>query len=115
MQDFPRRKINKHLNKPGWFIRTDRTSLKYGKYGAGPYTDIENIIISMVSSSDGHIPFKEDDETCNIYFLRWLEVDRDKEFRVFVYNNKITAISAQHLYSVNDWLNSLSDEAQGRM
>ncbi|MCA9750263.1 MAG: hypothetical protein KC414_14230, partial [Romboutsia sp.] len=36
------------------------------------------------------------------------DMDHDKEFRIFVYNNRITAISCQHLYNVNEWLCNLS-------
>ena len=32
--------------------------------------------------------------------MPWVSIPVDKEYRVFVYNNKITAISQQHLYDV---------------
>jgi hypothetical protein len=93
-----------------WFIRTDPVSLKYGMHGVGPYSNFKKIIESMVSTMHGHECFKKDDLTCTIYFMKWINMDCDKEFRIFVYNNEITAISAQYLYSVNDYLNNLSDE-----
>ena len=36
-------------------------------------------------------------------------MDIEKEFRVFVYQNNITAVSSQHIYKVNTWLNSMTD------
>ncbi len=104
--------INKNLNEDetGWFIRSDRVSLKYGIHRAGPYNNIKEIIESMVTGISGHECFKENDQTCDLYFMRWIDMDPRKEFRIFVHENKITAISDQHLYSVNDWLNSLTDE-----
>lgn len=62
-----------------------------------------------------HKCFKEDDENCTIYLLPWLEMDYDKEFRVFVYNNEITALSAQHLYSVNEWLTKMTKKEQEQL
>jgi hypothetical protein len=96
---------------PGnWFIRTERVSLKYGRFGCRPYTNMKDIIISIVTSTNAHRCIKHGDTTCPIYFMKWLDLDHDKEFRIFVYNNNITAVSAQYLYNINKWLNTLSDE-----
>lgn len=94
----------------GFFIRTEKVSLKEGEFGVGPYKSLENILKSMVTTTLGHSTFNNDDTKCTLYFMKWIEMDRDKEFRIFICNNKITAISAQHIYSVNNWLNSLSVE-----
>ena len=104
---------NKYKNvfpKGNWFVRTDTVSLKEGKYKCGPYDSFDKIIISMVTSRIGHDCFSDKDYECNIYLMNWLDIDSDKEFRIFVYNNEITAISCQHLYEVNGWLNSLKDD-----
>ena len=96
---------------PGnYFIRTDKVSLKYGKHGVGPYNNIQHIIESMVTSTTGHLCFHDDDESCDIYFMKWQDINDDKEFRIFVHENEITAISQQHLYSINEWLNGLTDD-----
>ncbi len=94
----------------GWFVRSDRVSLKEGMHGIGPYKNIKNIIESMVTASPGHTCFNEKDTSCTIYFMNWQNINPDKEFRVFVYQNEITAVSAQHLYSINEWMNTLTDE-----
>ena len=96
-------------NNNNWFIRTDSVSLKEGMYGIGPYNSFENIIKSMVSTTPGHSCFKPNDESLTIYFMEWLNIDPNKEFRIFVFQNEITAISVQHLYNINHWLNTKSD------
>lgn len=97
-------------NDKGYFVRTEKASMKYGCHGIGPYYNIETIVESMVTTLANHRCFNVEDNTCTIYFIKWNNLDSDKEFRIFVYNNQITAISAQHLYQINDYLNSLSDE-----
>lgn len=96
--------------KGNWFVRTERVSLKGGCYGCGPYTSLEMVIKSMVTCRRGHQPFNSTDEMCKIHLMRWVDIDPEKEFRIFVYNNNITAFSTQNIYSVNEWLNGLSDE-----
>lgn len=94
-----------------YFIRTDRVSLKNGIHKVGPYTNLRNIIESMVTTVDAHKCFLKDDMECTIYLFPWIEdINPNKEFRIFVYNDKITAISQQHLYDVNSWLNKMSRE-----
>lgn len=94
----------------GWFIRVESVSLKYGKHGPGPYRDLKEIIESLVTSSSGHECIKPDDIECTIYFMRWQSMDPFKEFRIFVHQNRITAISDQHLHVINKWLNTKSDD-----
>lgn len=36
-----------------------------------------------------------------MYLIPWVTIDEFKEYRVFVHNKKITAVSQQHLYSTN--------------
>ncbi len=99
-----------------WFIRSERVSLKTGCYGCGPYTNIEMVVKSMVTCIRGHQPHElltncdEENNSCILYLIPWLELDSEREFRIFVYNNKITAFSIQNIYSVNEWLNSLTDD-----
>lgn len=92
-----------------YFIRTEHASLKYGMYGCGPYCEFDKIIKSMVTTTFGHQCFSEDDLNCKIYFMEFKEIDYDKEFRIFVFDNNITTISIQNLYKINEWLNSMDD------
>ena len=88
-----------------FFVRTDKVSLKYGYYKEGPYTNLNDIIVSMVTTIDAHKCFHQNDQDCCIYLLPWIEtMHPEKEFRIFVYNNSITAISQQHIYDTNNWL-----------
>lgn len=92
-----------------WFIRSERVSLKSGCHGCGPYTSMQMVIESMVTCIRGHQCFRDLDSECKLYLLQWLDLDPEKEFRIFVYNNQITAFSIQNIYSVNEWLNGLTD------
>lgn len=101
---------------PGkWFVRTESHSLKTGMHRAGPYDNLTAVIESMCTTTQEHRCFDFDPEKgqeneCRLYFLPWLQLDYHKEFRAFVHQNHITAISDQHLYSTNPWLNSLKEE-----
>ena len=81
------------LQNKKWFVRTPKCSLKTGKYKIGPYTNLRNVIISMVTSHLTHNPI---DST--IYFMPWIDLEYDLEFRVFVYKNKINGMSQQHIH-----------------
>lgn len=91
-----------------WFVRTEYVSLKGGYYGVGPYDNVRDIIISMVTTTERHCCVRPDDTSCTIYLMPWQTIDPDREFRVFVYQNTITAISVQDIFHRNEWLCSLS-------
>jgi hypothetical protein len=84
----------------GFFVKVNNVSLKYGKHGLGPYYNMRSIIESCVTCIKGHTPIRCNTTQLDIYLIPWVKVEPINEFRVFVYNNKITAISQQNLYSV---------------
>jgi len=86
--------------EPGYFVRVNNVSLKYGQHKEGPYNNIRTILESVVSCIRGHTPIKQNTKLLNIYLIDWIEIKPEFEFRVFVYNNKITAISQQNIYSL---------------
>ena len=91
-----------------YFVRTNRVSLKYGRHGVGPYTTLKQIIESMVTTSHGHECFEKDDDSCPVYLMKWIEdLNEEQEFRIFIYQNKITAISQQNIFCINEWIQSL--------
>lgn len=90
------------------FVRGERVSLKYGVHGVGPYNSLKKVIESCVSTCKSHTVIKSGDEDCKLYFFQWKEMIRDKEFRVFVCNNNLTAISQQFLFQINHWISSMS-------
>lgn len=99
--------LAKHAHKfptGNWFIRVERVSLKNGMHGIGPYSNLKMVIESIVSSNLGHecICDRDNLENFRIYFLPWKNISQ--EFRVFVYQNQITAISTQHYSEINYWL-----------
>lgn len=108
-------KYEKQFIPGNWFIRTDRVSLKYGKHGVGPYTNFRDIIESLVTSCVGHLCFDEKDQSCTLYFMKWVDIKDDKEFRIFVHNNEITAISTQDYFTPNPWLSKMSENETGNV
>ena len=111
-------------NAPGWFVRTEGVSLKYGCHGVGPYASIGPILESLVTSTDTHAairiaddPSSDDPSSDNadessdtlselsIFLLPWLpSLDPMMEFRVFVHAKRVVAISQQSLYKPNSRL-----------
>jgi len=105
----------KHLdnifNGTEYFIRTNNVSLKEGVHGVGPYTDFKSIIESIVTCRLGHSPLKEETTSITLYLTKFQKnLNRTREFRVFVNKNKITAISQQSLYDINDIIEPLSEK-----
>lgn len=100
---------------PPRFVRTDRTSLKTGVHGAGPYHTAKQVVESMVTCRLGHHPFERTDETITLYIMPWLELDKDKEFRVFVHAGRVTAISQQFIYQSNAWLTRMDETGVGHV
>ena len=88
----------KHFDGTNYFVKVNNVSLKYGFHGIGPYNNIQSIIESSVTCIEGHTPIYPDVNKLDIYLLPWVNIDSVNEFRVFVYDNKITAISQQNLY-----------------
>ena len=82
-----------------YFVRVNNVSLKYGFHGVGPYNNLKNVLESVVSSIASHSPIKDDTQSLKIYLIEWINILPLNEFRVFVYKNKITAISQQNLYT----------------
>ena len=91
--------ISQIFNGVGYFVRVNNVSLKYGQHKEGPYYSLRQILESIVSSIRGHTPIKSYTTNLDIYLMEWIEILPKDEFRVFVYQNKITAISQQNIYS----------------
>lgn len=90
---------NDIFNGTKYFVRTENVSFKFGQHGAGPYTTLRQIIESAVSCIDCHKPLFSNSSEIIIYLFNWLDIKPYNEFRIFVYNNKITAISQQDFYN----------------
>jgi hypothetical protein len=93
----------------GHFVRCENVSLKYGKHGCIPYSSFKEILESILTSPVGHSPLYEYLKELRLYLIPWVTIDKFKEFRVFVYKQKITAISQQHLYESNLLLSNLKE------
>lgn len=87
-----------------YFVRSEDVSLKCGMFGIGPYYDFEHVIKSLVSEKHYHSSICDTTTKIVLYLIPWTHINKDKEFRIFVYNKKITAISQQYLYEPNNTL-----------
>jgi len=102
------RDYKKALNLPEdfWaepkFLRTDTVSFKSGKYGIGPYHSTAEMLMSMCTCKTTHNPLHrmQVGDKFKIYVLPWKKISPDLEFRVFIHNKKVVAISQQHIYEV---------------
>jgi hypothetical protein len=119
----PRRYFHKDYDKisddmGNSFLRSEYHSFKSTRSGIDGQTDIRKIYESFVLSDRSHTPlsFEPLDEDIKpkgdltLYLMPWQKIDKDREFRVFVHENEITAISQQQLYDVNDTLVNLGEE-----
>lgn len=99
------------VNKGNWFVRTETVILKNGVHGCGrPYSSLKSIIESLVTGTAGHTGIGNTIGNVKIYLLPYLtNLNKQKEFRVFVKNKEITAISVQHLYDENEWIENMTD------
>jgi hypothetical protein len=87
-----------HFDGTNYFVKVNNVSLKYGIHGIGPYNNIKNIIESSVTCIEGHTPLYPYVKKIDVYLLPWVKIEPVNEYRVFVCNNQITAISQQNLY-----------------
>lgn len=99
-------KYSEIFNKTGYFVRSENVSFKYGQHGVGPYYCLKQILESAISCIEGHKPLHDNTQFLTLYLLDWVNINHSDEYRVFVCNNQITAISQQYLHSVFDGLNN---------
>jgi len=99
-----------------WFVRTERVSLKSGQHGAGPYTNMTQILESLCTGRATHAPVNEDTRAPLTLFLTPWRRDwsSSREFRVFVHNGRVTAVSQQHLHKPNELLCALEQRDRVR-
>jgi hypothetical protein len=75
-------------------------SLKDGQHGVGPYDNIEMIIDSLATCIFGHTPISFDTKSIVLYLIPWVDIPPHREYRMFVNNNIMTALSQQRIYDV---------------
>lgn len=101
------------LNKK-YFVRTESVSLKYGMHEAGPYTSLKQIAESLTTCTEKHNPlnhFKDGlTNSLKLYLIEWKEMNMELEFRMFINNNQITAISQQDIFTENNILTEFKDD-----
>jgi hypothetical protein len=82
----------------GYFDRSNSVSLKNGIHGVGPYTNLRKIVESLITCNAGHNPMSDYQPDTRILTLTLFPLlDIQDEYRVFVHNRRVTAISQQDL------------------
>ena len=103
------------FNGTEYFIRSESVSLKHGIHGIGPYNSFEKIIESICTCKNGHSPIDKNTTHIKLFLLPWLKFNYMNEFRVFVFENRISAISQQNLYEHNYILSKFNDKEKHDM
>ncbi|KYQ88276.1 hypothetical protein DLAC_10967 [Tieghemostelium lacteum] len=93
-----------------YFVKANHFSLKTGVHGVGPYSDLKKIMESIITSDDKHTPVPPTATKLKIYLMPWENVSLKREFRVFVYDNQITGVSQQDIYSTHLLQEGVSQE-----
>lgn len=88
-------------NEP-YFFRTSHCSAKDSIHGLGPVYNARDIILRLVTSQRC-LKNLEDDENTYLILKPWLNLNRAYEFRVFIFNGEITAISQYYCYEDYGW------------
>jgi hypothetical protein len=83
-----------------FFVKVNNVSLRHGRHGIGPYYNLQSIIESSVTCNKEHSFINQDTNKLDIYLITWEKIDPLNEFRVFVYNNKITTISQKYIQTI---------------
>ena len=100
--------LQEALKTDSYFVRSDYASLKRGKHKNKVYRSLAEVFESMVTSGRSHSPLGRDPEgrkeALSLYLVPWRTINPDLEFRVFVDQKKITAISQQNVYRKNEYL-----------
>ena len=98
--------LREALGRGEYFVRSDYASLKYGKHGNKVYRSLTEVFVSMVTSKRSHSPLGRSGQgsTLSLYLIPWVNINPDLEFRVFVHQKNMTAISQQCIYQKNEYL-----------
>merc|ERR1712232_269112 len=88
----------------GWFVRTSACSTKDSQDdgGAGPHHSLEDALLALFASERVHVSMKDYAKNVNVYLVPFdPDVAVDRELRVFVYKNRVTAISQYDVFSTS--------------
>lgn len=88
-----------HLPYVKCFARMERCSLKDGCLGAGPFFTSKDIVSGLCTSFRCYKQFLKNREKERLFILPWNDMIQERdEFRVFVCDKRITAISQYNIH-----------------
>lgn len=83
------------------FIRFSHKSFKNSfSIKLSPLTSLEEILDALTSSHQLLKTLDEPDQ--EIFMMKWVEIDRSREYRVFIIDSRLVGISQQNCYSSYD-------------
>lgn len=88
--------ILKNHNLPV-FVRLDQSSAKMD-IELEPIYNAKQILYQITNSNELLRKIYRKNSQTHLIILPWKTINKANEFRIFIYNNKIVAISQQHLY-----------------
>ena len=101
-------RCDKTVPTSGYFVRTDRVSLKDGVHGIGPYFGLAQIVEGAVTARGGHQGIDQKTAVAKFFLFPWrTDMHEHREFRAFVRDGRVTALSQQSLYTPNRILAAL--------
>ena len=97
----------------GWFVRTNACSPKDSQDdgGAGPHYSLVDALLALMASERVHVTMKTYDVDVHFYLVPYdCNMTVDRELRVFVNRNKVTAISQYDVFNVSSVFSPMDDE-----
>ena len=99
--------------KGGWFVRTTACSPKDAQddNGAGPHRTLKDVLLALFASERVHISMGDYSKDVTVYLFPFdQDVTVERELRVFVYKNKVTAISQYDVFNSSGTFTPMTDQ-----
>lgn len=97
----------------GWFVRTTACSPKDSQQdgGAGPHFSLVGVILALFASERVHVSMRSYEHNTKVYLLPFdPTVTVERELRVFVHKNQVTAMSQYDVYKTSSVFSPMDAE-----
>ena len=92
------------MSRNGWFVRTNACSPKDAQDdgGAGPHHSLVGVLLALFASDRVHVTMKGYTEHTKVYLVPFdRDVTIERELRVFVSDNRVTAMSQYDVFNAS--------------
>lgn len=97
----------------GWFVRTTACSPKDSQEdgGAGPHFSLVSVILALFASERVHVSMRSYKHNTKVYLFPFdPTVTVERELRVFVHQNQVTAMSQYDVYKTSSVFSPMDDK-----